>query len=31
MKFILIDNSIIDVGGHHYEYAMHVLRAAEKV
>jgi glycosyltransferase involved in cell wall biosynthesis len=29
-KFILIDNSIIDVGGHHYEYAMHVLRAAEK-
>jgi glycosyltransferase involved in cell wall biosynthesis len=30
MKFILIDNSIIDVGGHHYEYAMHVLRAAEK-
>jgi hypothetical protein len=27
-KFILIDNSIKGFGGHHYEYAMHVLQAA---
>lgn len=29
-KFILIDHSIVDVGGHHFEYALHVLRAAER-
>jgi glycosyltransferase involved in cell wall biosynthesis len=29
-KFILIDHSIIDVGGHHYEYAMRVLQAAQE-
>lgn len=29
-KFILIDHSIVDVGGHHYEYAVHVLEAAER-
>lgn len=28
-KFILIDHSIVDVGGHYYEYAARVLRAAE--
>lgn len=28
-KFILIDHSIVDVGGHYYEYAVRVLRAAE--
>jgi len=29
-KFILIDHSIIGVGGHHYEYAVRVLNAAKK-
>ncbi|HEX7446496.1 MAG TPA: glycosyltransferase [Pirellulales bacterium] len=29
-KFVLIDHSITDLGGHHYEYAVRVLRAAEK-
>lgn len=29
-KFILIDHSITDVGGHHYQYAVHVLDAAAK-
>ena len=29
-KFILIDPSISDTGGHYYEYALHVLKAAEK-
>jgi len=29
-KFILIDHSITDLGGHHCEYAMRVLAAAEK-
>ena len=29
-KFILIDHSITDVGGHHYQYAVHVLKAAAK-
>ena len=29
-KFILIDHSITDFGGHHYEYALHVLGAAGK-
>ena len=29
-KFILIDNSIIGLVGHHYEYAVRVLRAAEE-
>lgn len=28
-RFILIDQSIVDIGGHHYEYAQHVLSAAE--
>jgi len=27
-KFILIDHSLSGVGGHHYEYALHVLAAA---
>jgi hypothetical protein len=29
-KFILIDHSLHSVGGHHFEYALHVLRAAER-
>jgi len=29
-KFILIDQSIASVAGHHYEYAVHVLEAAER-
>jgi glycosyltransferase involved in cell wall biosynthesis len=29
-KFILIDHSLKGVGGHHYEYAAHVLSAAER-
>lgn len=29
-RFILIDQSIIDLGGHHYEYAMRVMSAAER-
>ena len=29
-KFIVIDHSITDLGGHHYGYAAHVLRAAER-
>src|SRR5947207_7217384 len=29
-KFILIDHSIVDIGGHYFEYAVHVLEAAEK-
>lgn len=29
-KFVLIDHSIVGVGGHYYEYARHVLEAAEK-
>jgi hypothetical protein len=28
-RFVLIDHSMSDLAGHHYEYAMHVLRAAE--
>jgi len=28
-RFILIDHSISSLAGHHYEYAMHVLEAAE--
>jgi hypothetical protein len=28
-RFILIDHSITGLAGHHYEYAVHVLRAAE--
>lgn len=28
-RFILIDQSIVDIGGHHYEYAQHVLSAAQ--
>jgi hypothetical protein len=27
-RFILVDHSIRDLAGHHYEYAVHVLRAA---
>ena len=27
-KFILVDNSIIDSSGHHYQYAVHCLIAA---
>jgi len=30
-KFILIDQSIKDLGGHHYEYAVRVLKAAERL
>lgn len=29
-KFILIDHSLHSVGGHHFEYALQVLRAAER-
>jgi glycosyltransferase involved in cell wall biosynthesis len=29
-KFILIDQSISSIAGHHYEYAMHVLEAAQR-
>src|SRR5579883_2300544 len=29
-RFILVDHSIRDLAGHHYEYAVHVLRAAER-
>ena len=29
-KFVLIDHSLKGVGGHHYDYAMQVLTAAEK-
>ncbi|MCS7010655.1 MAG: hypothetical protein NZL98_04750 [Anaerolineales bacterium] len=29
-RFILIDQSIIDLSGHHYEYAVRVLSAAER-
>lgn len=28
-RFVLIDHSLRSVGGHHYEYAVHVLREAE--
>lgn len=28
-KFVLIDHSIVDMGGHYYEYAARVLGAAE--
>ena len=30
-KFLLIDNSITGLGGHHYQYALHCLRAADSV
>ncbi len=29
-KFILIDHSLDGVGGHYFEYALHILRAAER-
>ena len=29
-KFYLIDHSLKQLGGHHYEYALHVLNAAER-
>ncbi len=29
-KFILIDHSLGSIGGHHFEYALHVLRAADR-
>jgi len=29
-NFVVIDHSITDLGGHHYGYAAHVLRAAER-
>jgi hypothetical protein len=29
-KFILIDHSLHSVGGHHFEYALQILRAAER-
>ncbi len=29
-RFVLIDHSIYDLAGHHYQYAVHVLRAAER-
>ncbi|MBL8219615.1 MAG: hypothetical protein JNL62_10315, partial [Bryobacterales bacterium] len=29
-KFILIDQSISSIAGHHYEYAVHVLEAAQR-
>ncbi|HUQ94584.1 MAG TPA: hypothetical protein VM120_23080 [Bryobacteraceae bacterium] len=30
-KFILIDQSISSIAGHHYEYAVHVLEAAQRM
>jgi len=30
-KFILIDNSLVDKSGHHYQYAMFCLKAAESL
>jgi hypothetical protein len=30
-KFVLIDPSLQALGGHHFEYALHLLRAAEQV
>ena len=30
-KFLLIDNSITGLGGHHYQYARHCLRAADSM
>ncbi len=29
-KFLLIDHSLKSIGGHHYDYAMHILHAAEQ-
>ena len=29
-KFVLVEHSLRNVGGHHYEYASHVLREAER-
>jgi hypothetical protein len=29
-KFVLIDPSLQAIGGHHFEYALHILRAAEQ-
>ena len=29
-RFVLVDHSIAGLAGHHYEYAMHVLRAVER-
>lgn len=28
-RFVLIDHSLKDLGGHHFEYAVHLLRTAE--
>ena len=28
-KFVLIDHSLISLGGHHFEYDLHLLQAAE--
>jgi hypothetical protein len=30
-KFPLIDHSLKAIGGHHYDYALHILQAAEQV
>ncbi len=30
-KFVLLDPSLHGIGGHHFEYALHVLRAAEQI
>ncbi len=30
-KFVLIDHSIIDSGGHHFEYAIRILNAAQEL
>jgi hypothetical protein len=30
MKFVLVDSSLVDFAGHHYEYAQHVLDAASR-
>jgi hypothetical protein len=30
-KFIIIDNSVVDTAGHHYQYAAHCLKAAAKL
>ena len=29
-KFVLIDHSLKQIGGHHYEYAIHILTAAHE-
>ena len=30
-RFVLLDHSLKGVGGHHFDYALHVLRAADEL